>query len=82
MENRDVRSQLDFNVEVDIWSSGRQVQSLCRSVIAPSHPKIKTLMHPLNNSGDTVNLLPAEIWLMQCYIYLHVRPFYVALASF
>ena len=22
------RSQLDFNVEVDIWSSGRQVQSL------------------------------------------------------
>ena len=69
MENGHLRSQLDFNVEVDIWSSGRQVQSLCRSVIlAPSHPKIKTLIHPLNNSGDTVNLLPGEIWLMQCYI--------------
>ncbi len=89
--NGRVRSQLDFHVEVDIWSSGRQVQSLCRSVMLPW----KMILAEVGSLASENPNPAGYIWALWTYcepagwrnlvsamLYLHIRPFYVALASF
>ena len=90
-QNGRVRSQLDFHVEVDIWSSGRQVQSLCRSVMLPW----KMILAEVGSLASENPNPAGYIWALWTYcepanwrnlvsarLYLHIRPFYVALASF